>query len=333
MNHSFQNTHLQADAEQIAEVLRRLMIGLFPEPPVVITGEHSRNLGHSEVRNPNPLHELCESGDTGDVWAYIARNKHKVDLEARNDEGFTPLHIACKVWEPNPLLVSVLLKAGANVNAQSDKGKCTALHFICSMYGSETKQERAIQIIDMIMSHPQYKGGHRNARDETPLHLVKYLKLAKHLVEKGEDINATNCASETLLHFISTESQETCTMEFLEYILSLPNVNVNIRDRSGLTPLELLCRNVYFEPDEIITRLRLFVEHGADLFAVKDNEEELKDRLGFGDSFESEEEDDDDDDDVSAPVAKIQFFMVLFMVLRKPLGLDLTRTLFQKYTK
>ena len=66
---------------------------------------------------------LCKEGSPSEVQAAI---KAGADVNAREENGWTPLHLAAGN-NGNPKVIIALLKAGANVNARTESG-WTSLH-------------------------------------------------------------------------------------------------------------------------------------------------------------------------------------------------------------
>ena len=78
---------------------------------------------------PDPAKEIIKAAKSGDaerVSALLANDKSLV--KARDKDGSTPLH--CAVWKGHQQVVALLLKAGADVNAQNenDHWGTTPLH-------------------------------------------------------------------------------------------------------------------------------------------------------------------------------------------------------------
>ena len=78
---------------------------------------------------PDPAKEIINAAKSGDierVSALLADDKSLV--QARDKDGSTPLH--CAVWKGHQQVVALLLKAGADVNAQNenDHWGTTPLH-------------------------------------------------------------------------------------------------------------------------------------------------------------------------------------------------------------
>jgi ankyrin repeat protein len=78
---------------------------------------------------PDPAKEIIKAAKSGNaqrVGALLADDKSLV--KARDKDGSTPLH--CAVWKGHQQVVALLLKAGADVNAQNenDHWGTTPLH-------------------------------------------------------------------------------------------------------------------------------------------------------------------------------------------------------------
>ena len=57
--------------------------------------------------------------------------KAGADVNAKQDDGWSPLHVAA-AFNPSPAVLEVLLKAGADVNAKDKDGE-TPLHFAAAL--------------------------------------------------------------------------------------------------------------------------------------------------------------------------------------------------------
>ena len=78
---------------------------------------------------PEPSKEIIKAAKSGDAEKIKALLQHDSDLiNARDKDGSTPLH--CAVWKGHQTVVSLLIDAGADVNAQNtnDHWGTTPLH-------------------------------------------------------------------------------------------------------------------------------------------------------------------------------------------------------------
>lgn len=135
-------------------------------------------------------------------------------INQRNNDGMTPLHIACLADKPD--CVKELLKNGANPNSAS----------ICETIISDNNEHTIMtDMIDQLDPKVMKNGGN-------PLHWVKSLQCMEVLIEKGVDINAKNFSNETVLHVMVTRKLLPCIVTLLSH-----GADINTQDQNGNTPL------------------------------------------------------------------------------------------------
>jgi ankyrin repeat protein len=133
-----------------------------------------------------PLHHAAVLNLDSAVRFLLAQ---KVDVNARNDAGQTPLHVPFKL-SPTPQVIELLLRGGADVTAKDKQGR-TPLHAAAER-GPATVAELLIDGKADV-----------NARDDggaTPLHLAAKLKrkeLVELLLKRGADPNANDTGGRT----------------------------------------------------------------------------------------------------------------------------------------
>eukprot|EP00033_Pygsuia_biforma_P003527 GCRY01003861.1.p1 GENE.GCRY01003861.1~~GCRY01003861.1.p1 ORF type:complete len:766 (+),score=168.79 GCRY01003861.1:243-2540(+) len=166
---------------------------------------------------------LLKSTKNGDI------EKVKALLEKGNSpcvadqDGFTPLHWACRRGDPD--LVSLLLSADANVNAQ-DSHKFTPLHWAAS--------KGDFAICSILIKH----GSNLNERDEygfTPLHWAAnkgHESLARELVEHHAALNIKDENGLTPLHWCAREGHYPVAKILIKY-----RADLEAQDDYGVTPL------------------------------------------------------------------------------------------------
>jgi hypothetical protein len=131
-----------------------------------------------------PLHEVADegNGDAAGVAKVLLANK--ADVNARDHEGWTPLHAAAAKGLAD--VVEVLLANGADVNAKNNKGQ-TALHWAAGKAYSD--------VAKLLLAHK----ADVNVRDdngETPRGLLARENLEGLLTASGNARNRTEWQSE-----------------------------------------------------------------------------------------------------------------------------------------
>ncbi|KAL7304064.1 hypothetical protein TKK_0003528 [Trichogramma kaykai] len=154
-----------------------------------------------------PLHAICErkNGDDGLAKRFFEINdelNQLVEVDAKNEEGSTPLHLAlshgCKK------LNELLLKRHADPNLANAEGH-TPLHAICQ------REDDDVDLVKMLfeMGDKFNKPIQVDARDKSGcalLHLALnrgHEQIAEWLLRRGADINLANAKGSTPLHLIS----------------------------------------------------------------------------------------------------------------------------------
>jgi len=150
------------------------------------------------------IHELVADGDAGAVQRHLAEQPAAV--EARSEDGQTPLHIAC--YTKDLAMVRLLLTAGADANARDDSGG-VALHYACGPPGpkdAHTLQEATeimVEIVRLLLGH----GAEANAKGDggyAPLHPAAgsaLPHLVRLLLRNGADAEVLDSDGETPLYW------------------------------------------------------------------------------------------------------------------------------------
>jgi len=199
------------------------------------------------------LHSAAWYGDVEMIQVLLG---YEVEVNARRDYGWTPLHDAASygsrlpnIVQSSPDVARILLDHGADINARI-KSNSTPLH-IAAGNGS-------VEVACVLLEH----GAHVGAEDEkggTPLHKAARngnVELVLMLLQHSADINVrTNDCSTPLLIAAENGSVEVVQM------LIKHGVNADAEDEEGRTLLHGATRNGSVE------RICVIVEHGADINA------------------------------------------------------------------
>jgi len=148
------------------------------------------------------IHDAVKSGDVEKVRALILTDTNLIN--AKNNDGWTPLHIAAANGKDD--MAEMLLDHGADVNAK-DNGGATPLLY-AAMYGQK-------EVAQVLLDH----GADVNAKTVggmTPLHYAAmrgYTDLAELLLTHGADVNARDSSfGDTPLKWAMTSKESSPEM-------------------------------------------------------------------------------------------------------------------------
>ncbi|CAL8100802.1 unnamed protein product [Calicophoron daubneyi] len=224
----------------------------------------------------------CSGGYVELVQLLLERG---ADREHRDKKSNTPLHTA--VYANQRAVVALLLDYGAEIEAQVDRTKDTALSIACS--------HGRLEIVEELLNRGANKE-HRNISDYTPLSLAAsggYVEVIQLLLRHGAEINSrtgsklgisplmlasmnghTNAVRLLLEHgsdinaHIETNRNTALTLACFQGRHEVVNLlverkaNIEHRAKTGLTPLMEAASGDYVEVGMIL------LEHGADVNAA-----------------------------------------------------------------
>jgi len=193
----------------------------------------------------------ARSAYTGGVRFLLAQG---ASVEARDDDGWTPLHWAANQHGSLPLnplddekdeteIVRLLLGMGADANARTTREKEFMSHF------GPLPEEPGQTPLHLAASHIELapllvaSGADVNAKDslgQTPLHKavrVRNIEGVEFLLTHGADINAQDNQGKTALHIAAPFHQTELTL-----ILLANGADATLKDGSGETPRDVALR-------------------------------------------------------------------------------------------
>ena len=239
--------------------------------------QHGARLDVRSKRGEAVLHSPAYYGDVEMVKVLLG---YKVDVNARREDGWIPLHDAAMygirttrihdVVQSSREVTRILLEHGSDVNTRNDSG-LTPLH--CAA------QRGGVEIVRFLLEHGADPNARRND-SSTPLHLVAEYKeevfrsssesydVVRVLLRRGAHIAAKDDEGRTPLHIAAQNWRVGLVRLLLEHSAG---VNALSNDRS--TPLHLLAEygiGAFRLPDELHEAVRILLERGANVAAKDD---------------------------------------------------------------
>uniref|UniRef100_A0ABD2X5A0 Uncharacterized protein n=1 Tax=Trichogramma kaykai TaxID=54128 RepID=A0ABD2X5A0_9HYME len=205
------------------------------------------------------LHIICEEEVDDNSFELLFKIsddiRQKLHIDAQNNAGNTPLHLAVK--NKNYITVEFLLRRDANPNLANAEG-LTPMHIIC-----ETDCDHELAEMIFEISNNKYQPVHVNDQDlngNTPLHVAAYFRqplVTEILLRKGANPNMVNYDECTPLHLICKNQNIDVDLvkTFIEISKEIQQtVQLDIGDKIGDTPLHLAVKYKNLEVVELLLR-------------------------------------------------------------------------------
>lgn len=192
-----------------------------------ISSPHMGDVPETTSANQELFHAIKD-----EIIADVISLLSHADLDAHNGFGRTPLHWAVEVQ--NPLLVHLLLIAGAPLNDQDDNGS-SALH-LAAEFGD-------IKIVQELLSRPGTFVNSRDVSGRTPLHyavLQEDPHVVRALIAARTIIDAQDIDGATPLHDAAAYGTQGILQALIQ---SIPPAALDKTDNRGRTPLLVALEN------------------------------------------------------------------------------------------
>ena len=190
-----------------------------------------------------PVDSIYLAAATGNLAKIESLIKEGTDINAKDKNGWTPLHWSANTGQIN--IAEFLIAKGANISAR-DERNLTPLQ----LAAERGQKDMAELLID--------KGADINDKTRngmTVLHIAAdrgYKDMAELLILKGADVNAKVNWGATALHIAAGRGYK----DVVELLIA-HSANVDATNRLGVTPLGLAEENVHSEIAELLRK------HGA----------------------------------------------------------------------
>ncbi|MXV77024.1 hypothetical protein F4X73_15905 [Candidatus Poribacteria bacterium] len=200
-----------------------------------------------ELSEQTQLSPLAWATMTGETKAVALLLELGADVNVRQEDGGTPLHIAFFLGRAE--ISELLLKKGADVNAKNNKGEIPAnglmvpwvfTRFLTNMFDFELEQKEVEdgrkKIREMLtgqkVSQPQM-AEKKAAENVWEAVFIGDLKFVKQAITDGMDVNAKNLVTGDPLLFTAALMGHT---EIMTYLIE-KGADINVRKGDGNTPL------------------------------------------------------------------------------------------------
>ena len=177
--------------------------------------------------------------------------KHNIGINNKDEDGKTPLHIACEKGYQS--IIDYFISKGADVFARDDKGYY-AIHY--AAIGGY------LSIVKYLIEQHNFDVNSKGSANVTPLHeacLNGHLQIVEYLISKGADLYAKDKESNYSIHYAAIGGH----LPIIKYFIEQHNFDVNIRQRNLRTPLHEASSNGHLPVVEYL------ISKGADINAYE----------------------------------------------------------------
>src|SRR6266702_4093177 len=226
--------------------------------------EHGGRVDVRDTRKQTALHKTIDQRGKVAIDAVQFLLEHGVDVNARRDDLWTPLHLAVNIGELS--VARMLLEHRAEVNARNDDGQAP-LHLLSKRETSKDEDDDCD--LAKVLLERRANVNEQDKNSATPLDLASYYKkpeIARVLLDHSAKVNTETDIGEAVLHGVSCvnyESQEE-RVHSAQPLLER-GVDVNAQRKDDWTPLHIASYHGKFEV------VRLLLDHGAAANAETNN--------------------------------------------------------------
>ncbi|XP_059473664.1 uncharacterized protein LOC132195582 [Neocloeon triangulifer] len=185
-----------------------------------------RDLGPYELILYDCLRGSCKESNE-QIFTFLCQQE-VVNLNCQLSAGVTPLSMAISMgFEP---ATRVILERGADVNQRNESGETALIMSIVANHPT---------LMQILLQHPEVEVDATDSDGLTALHYAAQdglYKAMEILLQNGADANLQDAIGYTSLHRVLQSGN----LECINLLLSVPNVNVNLRDRlNGFAPVHM----------------------------------------------------------------------------------------------
>ncbi|XP_063906156.1 ankyrin-3-like [Zophobas morio] len=205
------------------------------------------------------LHLVCEKGSHESAHILL---KYGSSINVVDKDNCSALHYASRSWTDNRNIIKLLIEKGIDVNIQDEKNN-NALHYAAK---AECEKEDIFELLIEKGINVNFQ----NKSGTTALHLAcenALCDVAKTLLESGASVNILDTDNNNALHYyvrtldrnlrkiFNQQWEETLQIApeqgtaAIRTLLVENGVDVNAKNKNGMTPLLLTCTSKYIRCD------------------------------------------------------------------------------------
>jgi ankyrin repeat protein len=216
--------------------------------------ERGVDLNIADQEGRAPLHILAQRDVENDHDAYDELIRlflsHGADIEIKTTKGHTPLMFAI-LLSGRVTPTRVLIRNGASLEACNQDGEFP-LHLAASM--KENGLELAKLLLDAGVPVDIRTRAEGVLNSTTPLFFAETASILQLLIDRGANITARNDGGYTAIHWVvdRDKAEHTSETDKMVRLLIDAGAEVNARTTTDITPLHLAAYNGYFTAVEML---------------------------------------------------------------------------------
>ncbi|XP_057658989.1 ankyrin repeat, PH and SEC7 domain containing protein secG isoform X2 [Diorhabda carinulata] len=156
-------------------------------------------------------------------------------VDGRDEDGFTPLHLAVIAVCGETAALRAVLAAGARVSTPDVHGGYP-LHYAAQMCGGDRDSNLGMQVLQTLLSHPEIKVSETDVDKRQPLLWAASAGSSRAvlaLIRAGANVEASDKDGLTALHCAASRGHTDC----MDTLLTLCGASVDVIDTNGCTAL------------------------------------------------------------------------------------------------
>jgi len=227
-----------------------------------------------------PFHLLCANYKRRNL-VDVARLliQHKADVNARTENGSTPLHNLLR-GNYNSRYIQLLdtikllvIEHGANVKEKTIHDDITPLHLLCQYY----KKDDLTGIVKLFLNCGADVNAQMRISQKTPLHLlcenykeVNLIHIVELLIEKGARVDE-GLLGVTPLYLVCLNYQRDNITKLIQLLIA-NGARANTETDGRVTPLHALCKNYpKYKREKMNEAVMLLISYGAHINATAED--------------------------------------------------------------